>query len=75
MRVCILSCLSESWFFLDQQESTDENQVGAERWRGERGAVPCGGSAIKKAVPGALLLNRDGNQAEKAARATPSVRH
>lgn len=34
-------------------------------------APPTDGSEIENAIPGALLLNRDGNQAEKAVRATP----
>lgn len=29
MRACILSCLSESWFFLDQRGCTEESRVGA----------------------------------------------
>lgn len=35
-------------------------------------APPTDGSEIKNAIPGALLLSRDGNQVEKAVRARPS---
>lgn len=72
MRVCILSCLSESWFFLDQGGCTEESRAGAGRGGGPLlSAPPTDGSEIRDAIPGALLLNRDGNQAEEAA--TPSL--
>lgn len=39
MRVCILSCLSESWFFLDQRGCTEESRAGAGRRGGGRTSV------------------------------------